>query len=140
MEEKKFSLIVMAFVFIVAVPSMVFLFSDTFNATGEAQLYISPQGMAYAYQKDFQYGPREGVDVPLYDAQGNLISYEKRVHTKTGQKKRQPYYEETYTGMKQKGCPPGYFKLNQNKAAQYESMGRNVERFGDQLCWYPGAY
>ena len=143
MDEKKFSIVVLAFFFIVAVPGLIFIFSDFSNTTGEAsqELVLGPGDIAYPYQKTFQYGPEaRGVDVPIYDELGNLIGYEKRVRTKTGQKKYQPYYEETYTGERQRGCPPGYHKVNQNKARAYEAMGREIVYFGDQACWYPYEY
>ena len=141
MDEKKFSLVVLVLIFMVAVPSIIFLFSGS-GSTGQSvdELVLAPGGMAYPYQKTFQYGPETGVEVPIYDAQGNLVRYEKRVHTKTGQKKYRPYYEQTYTGERQRGCPPGYHKINQNKARAYESMGREVIYVGDQACWYPYEY
>jgi len=134
MNEKNFSMVVMAFVFVVAIPSVVFLFSDSFNSTGEAQLHISPQGVAYAYQKEFQYGPDNGVKVPIYDENGNVIYHEEQV--RTDQKSATPYYSETFTGMRQ-GCPQGYMALNYNEASQYISKGRHVLKFGDQYCWKP---
>jgi len=143
MDDKNFSLVVLAFIFMVAVPSMIFLFSGS-GSTGQVssdELVLGYGDIAYPYQKTFQLGPESrGVDVPIYDEDGNLVSYEKRIHTKTGQKKYQPYYEETFAGQKQRGCPPGYHKITQNKAAAYAAMGREVERFGDQFCWYPSEY
>lgn len=143
MDDKKFSLIVLAFVFVVAVPSMIFLFSDNSGSTGQVgyqSLYLNPEGMAYAYQKNFQYGPRDGVDVPIYDEQGNVVRYEKKMRTETGMKVWAPSYEQTYSGQKQWGCPEGYLKLTEKMASSYRSMGRNVEKVGDTYCWYPMEY
>ena len=140
MEDKKFSLVVLVLIFMVAVPSIIFLSSGSDN-TGQASqdLVLGYGGVAYPYQKTYQYGPETGVEVPIYDAQGNFVRYEKRVHTKTGQAIFRPYYGQTYTGEKE-GCPQGYYRINDNQAAAYKSMGRQVENFDGQYCWYPSEY
>ena len=141
MDDKKFSLFVLVFVFVVAVPSMVFLFSGNGGSTGEAsqELVLGPGGIAYPYQKTYQYGPQTGVEIPIYDDKGNFVRYEKRVHTKTGQAIFRPYYEQTYSGEKS-GCPEGYYRISYNEAAAYNSMGKKVEKFGDEYCWFPAEY
>jgi hypothetical protein len=148
MDEKKMSLIILAFIFVVAVPGIIFMFSDSNNVTGQfgRKLVLDSSGRAYDYVKEgniynyqraYPYRQDAGVQVPIYDEDGRFLRYEFRSHTETSKLRYKPAFEDTYSAMRNLDCPKGYLVLSEKKASEYEAIGRSVLKVGDVYCWFP---
>jgi len=129
-----FSLIVMALIFVVAVPGVVFIFSNASDTSGE--LVLDSEGVAYPDQGDPYAHSEAGVLVPIYGPDGTVVRYEKRVHTKAGE-----HFRPSVTPSElRSGCPDGMYNIPLARVDEYKAMGRTVQVFGDNACWYPHTY
>lgn len=145
MDEKKFSFIVLAFIFAVAIPSTVFLFSD--NNTGAFNSYGAPKVYGGAIWNDPQPYSYEfrGPESPFIYAGTEVDYYQKKYPTQLPYQKRsgyefspdRPLYndEEIYTPLKQEGCPSGYRKVPADQVEWQSQLGKVIEKFGDTYCW-----
>ena len=144
MEEKKFSLIILAFIFAVAIPSTIFLFSDTFSA-GAYSAYNVPKIYTNLGGDPAPYSYLErGPAAPFIYAGTEVDYYEKKYPTQIPFEKPgydfspdRPLYdtEQIYTPLKQEGCPASYRKIPADQVAWQKQMGRVIEKFGDTYCW-----
>ena len=134
MDDKKFSMIILIFVFIVAIPSTIFLFSDAMS-TGEVVIGGLPKDITnyghdpapYSYQK-------RGVEVPIYNEQGVVVRYERRAPTPTAEYLDRPAYEGTYSAMKMGGgCPAGCIRIKREEAQTFKNQGYIVQYMGDSV-------
>ncbi len=106
MNDKKVSMIVFIFVFVVAMFSIVFLFSEI-SSTGKT---------VHSYQKSYEYG---------------LNGDNSQIDKKPGYINKQ-----TFTGEKRRGCPAGFVEITSaQKAQRYEFMGRKIYKMEDVYCW-----
>jgi|GEM_PF-2636822 len=142
MNEKSFSMIILAFIFAVAIPGVIFLFSDTFT-TGAYSSYNNPN--IYSNMKGnptpYSYAER-GTPAPFLHSGSDVNYFEKKYPNQVPfQKKgydfspdRPLYGKDIYTPLKQ-GCPAGYRRIPADQADWQAKMGRTIERFGDVYCW-----
>ena len=146
MKEKKFSMIVLAFIFAVAIPSTIFLFSDTFstgavNTGGIPKLY---GGAIYQDPTPYSYEFR-GPAAPFIYAGTEVDYYEKKYPTQVPFE--QPAYgfipdrpletEQIYTYKKQFGCPAGYRHIAAGHVEMYKTHGYDIQFFNGEACWKP---
>ena len=139
-------MIVLAFIFAVAIPSTVFLFSNSFgtgafNAYGAQKLY---GGAIYQDPTPYSYEYR-GPAAPFMYAGTEVDFYEKKYPTQVPFE--QPGYEfipdrpldtkQIYTYKQQFDCPSGYRHIQKSLVEMYKTHGYNIEWFGDNACWKP---
>ncbi len=125
MDEKKVSMIVLVFIFMVAIPSTIFLFSDSMSS-GDVVIGGLPRQQTnygddpapYSYEK-------RGVEVPIYNDQGVAVRYERRGATETARHLDRPSYEGTYSAMKS-GCPPGCVNVMPSEAMDFKEKGYTI--------------
>ncbi len=144
MEEKKFSMIVLAFIFMVAIPSIIFLFSNNAGNTGNAvmQQDLYPAKIQYAYDgmvtppedyQNYQDLIRKGKQVAIYDDAG-IAHYV--IADATASSERSRYnVDNSYTALKNQDCPIYCFRVSSvNAANAYASSGQSVIQLGDSYC------
>ncbi len=133
MDDKRFSMIILVFVFIVAIPSAIFIFSDSMSS-GSAVIEGMPKYLTNYDQNPSPYSHEgRGVLVPIYDADGNFLKYDQRAGSQRSQTLNRPGVEGTYYGLRKEGkCPIGCVKLRTGSARDTESS--YVMDFNGYLC------
>ncbi len=115
MDEKKLSIIVLVFVFMVAIPSTIFLFSDTMSA-GEVAWAVPHQ------QTNFANDPtpyRTGRGVTVQERIGEIYN--------TPEVPNRVAYNQTYSAMRIESCPYGCVRIgNIIHARNLEELGRDI--------------
>ena len=116
MNEKNFSLIVIAFVFAIAIPSTLYLFSDNMG-TGDVIITGLPKQQTNYGDDPAPYSWRnEGILVPIYEG-GQVVRYERQTPNRVGRELDRPDWYGTYSYMKS-GCPPGCVNVKKNEVRE----------------------
>ena len=139
-------MIVLAFIFAVAIPSTVFLFSNNFgtgamNTGGLPKLYggaiwQDPTPYSYEYrgpEKPFIYA---GTEVDFYEkAYPTQIPFEQPAYGFIPD--RPLNTEQIYSYKQQFDCPPGYRHIQKSLVSMYKTHGYDIEWFNGNACWKP---
>ena len=127
MDDKKFSIFVLVFIFLVAIPSTIFLFSGS-GITGQA----SNEGVLYSWVYD-------GKEVYVYP--NKVIAYNVENPFGTGfYYSSRPVIEKRFD--KKMGCPESCYSVRYEDVQDLQNMGFRIDFFGNRLyaCWCPGEY
>ncbi len=123
MDEKKFSMIILVFVFMVAIPSMVYLFSDAM--TGQA--YVASKKLT-VFESMPKFQTNYGLDPNPYRT-GRGVSVQQRIGEiyKTAEVPDRVFYDQTYSAMKIENCPYGCTQIKDLTVARdYQELGRDI--------------
>ena len=146
MEEKKFSMIVLAFIFMVAIPSIIFIFSNNAGNTANVAMQPYPERIQYEYggmvespeyYQNYQDKIRGGKLVPIYGADG-LATYTQADVTPSSERSR--YNVANSPSALQSGCPAHCVKISSAKSAQARqatTQGLQVFNIDGNFCLCP---
>ena len=122
MNEKKTTLIVLLFVFIVAIPSTIFLFSDG-SVTGK---YF--EGPLYTWE----YGGKQVMVYPNV-----ILAYTIKNNYGTGFYYDSPVFQARLD--KRMGCPRNCWSVRYEDVRNFERLGLRIDFYGNRLygCFCP---
>ena len=114
--------------------------------TGPLQVQIQPKkwNLDWADSEDEVQARISGDDhdtihadsVEIYGPDGIVVRYEKRVHTKAGE-----HFRPSITPSEiRSGCPDGTYNIPLARVDEYKAMGKTVQVFDGNACWYPHTY
>jgi len=126
MDDKNFSLVVLMFIFMVAVPSMIFLVSDS-SVTGQA----SNDNVLYSWVYD-------GKEVFVYPYK--IVVYDFANPHGTGFHYDTPIFQVNLD--KRMGCPKDCYSIRHEDVQNLQKAGFRIDFYGDRLycCWCPEEY
>ena len=123
MDDKKFSMIVLTFIFIVAVPSLVFLFSNN-----DATANVSADGSVDSWIHN-------GNKVLIYP--NKVIAFDLKNRYGTGF-----YYDSPVFSVRlgnSAGCPRECYSIRHEDVKNFQKYGFRIDFYGNRLycCWCP---
>ncbi len=155
MEEKHFSMIVISFVFVVAIVSAVFMFSGGTSTANVVHRQLYFEGMSPSYANydnnpqpyaalDYWGNAQRGAKAGFFNDETTVVEYTGRTQaTKTAfnnifdSKPNYRAYEDTESGIRS-GCPVGYRNIECSLMKMNQERGYIIDKIGDNCCWQIG--